>query len=206
MGRAQLVFTLLALFAVFSLLVGAIGTAIVDGLSNPGQSDQPATVDPNEPDQPSAYEESLRTQVAQNPHDAASLAQLANYLAQSGRLTEAIDYYEKALALDPENWDLRLDFARSLADGGKRTDAEFQFKKIVAGQPGNAQDHYYFADLYRNWLPPRNAEAAAEYRRTIEVGPQTYVAELAAQALKELGYATPAPAASPVTPAGEATP
>src|SRR5262249_53180014 len=174
--------------------------------ANGGRNGAPVTVDPNEPDQPDAYEASLRTQVTGNPNDADSLAQLANYLAQSGRLSEAIGSYEKALALQPDNWDLRLDFARSLADGGKRADAEFQFKKIVAGQPGNAQAHYYFAELYRNWLPPRNAEAAAEYRRTIEVGPQTYVAELATQALKELGYATPAPAASPVAPTVEATP
>jgi cytochrome c-type biogenesis protein CcmH/NrfG len=203
MGRAQLVFSLLALVVVLSLVVGAIGTAIVDGLSNPGRDDEPISVNEDEPD---AYEESLRTQVAENPNDAAALAQLANYLAQAGRLSEAIGFYEKALELDPEDWDVRLDFARSLAEGGKRTDAEFQFKKIVVGQPGNAQAHYYFAELYRNWLPPRNAEAAAEYQRTIEVGPETYVAELAAQALKELGYATPEPAVSPVAATVEATP
>jgi cytochrome c-type biogenesis protein CcmH/NrfG len=202
MGRAQLVFSLLALVVVFALVIGAVGTAIVDGLSRPGNTDQPITVEDSEPD---PYEASLRTQVAANGNDAAALAQLANYLAQSGRLSEAIGYYEKALDLDPENWDLRLDFARSLAEGGKRNDAEFQFKKIVAGQPGNPQAHYYLAELYRNWLPPRNAEAAAEYQKTIEVGADTYVAELAAQALKELGYATPAPAASPVSPAREAT-
>jgi len=206
MGRAQLVFTLLALFAVFSLVVGAVGTAIVDGLSNPSRDEEPITVDPNEPDQPDTYESSLRTQVAENPNDRDSMAQLASYLAQGGRLSEAIGYYEKALELDPENWDLRLDFARSLAEGGKRNDAEFQFKKIVVGQPGNAQAHYYYAELYRNWLPPRTAEAAAEYQRTIDVGPETYVAQLAAQALKELGYATPGPAASPVSPTMEATP
>ncbi|HEY7030736.1 MAG TPA: tetratricopeptide repeat protein [Thermomicrobiales bacterium] len=206
MPRAQLVFSLVALLVVVTLVVGALGTAIVDGLTNSGQNQEPATIDPNEPDAPDAYETSLRTQVAANPSDAASLALLANTLAQSGRLSEAIDYYEKALELDPENWTLRLDFARSLADGGKRNDAEFQFKKIVAGQPANYEAHYYLAELYRNWLPPRNDEAAAEYRRTIEVGPGTYVAELAAQALKELGYATPEPAASPVSPKTEATP
>jgi cytochrome c-type biogenesis protein CcmH/NrfG len=200
MPRAQLVFSLVALFVVFTLIIGALGTAIVDSLTSPGGDDEPITVDDNQPD---AYEESLRTQVAANPNDAAALGQLASYLAQSGRLSEAIDFYEKALDLEPENWVLRLDFARSLSEGGKRNDAEFQFKKIVAGQPGDAQAHYYFAELYRNWLPPRNDEAAAEYRRTIEVGPDTYVAQLAAQALTELGYATPVPAASPAV---EATP
>lgn len=200
MPRVQLVFSLVALLVVFTLVIGAVGTAVIGNLLNPRQSDQTISV---ANDQPSAYEESLRTQVAKNPNDSAATAQLANYLAQTGRLNEAIGYYEKALASDPQNWTVRLDFARFLSEGGKRKDAEFQFEEIVAGDPRNAQAHYYFAELYRNWLPPRNDEAAAEYRRTIEVGPSTYVAQLAAQALKELGYATPAAAASPAL---EATP
>jgi tetratricopeptide (TPR) repeat protein len=203
MSRAQLAFSILALLVVFSLMAGALGTAIVDGLSNGGRNDDAITVAANAPDE---YEASLRKNVSDNPNDAAALAQLANYLAQTGQLTEAIDWYEKSLAMEPENWDVRLDFARSLADGGKRTDAEFQYKKIVVGQPGNAQAHYYFAELYRNWLPPRIPDAAAEYRRAIEVGPETYVAELSAQALKELGYATPETAATPQPVTGEATP
>ncbi|MEA2593575.1 MAG: hypothetical protein QOF01_44 [Thermomicrobiales bacterium] len=206
MNRAQLAFSVLALLVVFSLIVGALGAAIVDGLTNPSNDDEPISFDPNSANEPDEYEESLRKEVAENPNDAAALASLANYLAQTGRLSEAIEWYEKSLAIEPENWDVRLDFARSLADGGKRTDAEFQFKKILAGQPENAQAHYYLAELYRNWVPPRTPEAAAEYRRTIEVGPGTYVAELSAQALTELGFATPGAAATPQVPIVEATP
>jgi hypothetical protein len=87
-----------------------------------------------------------------------------------------------------------------------RTDAEFQFKKITEGQPEDEQAHYYLAELYRNWVPERIPEAVAEYQRTIEVGAGTYVAELAAQALTDLGYATPQPAASPSAATAEATP
>lgn len=201
MRRGQLIFSILALFVVFFLVIGAVGTAIVDGLTNPNRDDDTIPLDETATDD---YEESLRTQVAQDPNDAASLALLANYLAQTGQLAEAITWYEKALELKPEDWDVRLDFARSLADGGKRTDAELQFKKVVVAQPENAQAHYYFGELYRNWVPARNDEAAAEYRRTIEVGPDTYVAELASQALIELGYATPQTVSSPA--AAEATP
>jgi tetratricopeptide (TPR) repeat protein len=203
MGRAQLAFSILALVVVFSLIAGALGTAIVDGLTNAGLDEDPVTIDENTPDE---YEESLRRDVAENPNDAATLALLANYLAQTGRLNEAIEWYEKSLELEPENWDVRLDFARSLADGGKRQDAEFQFKKIVVGQPENAQAHYYFAELYRNWVPPRIPDAVVEYRRTIDVGPGTYVAELAAQALHDLGYATPEANASPIPDLVEGTP
>jgi cytochrome c-type biogenesis protein CcmH/NrfG len=202
MNRAQLALSILAVLVVISLTAGAVGTAIVDGLTSPDRDDDPIALDENTED---AYEQDLRNQVEDDPNDAATLSLLANYLAQTGRLTEAITWYEKALALEPDNWPVRLDFARSLADGGKRTDAEFQFKKIIEGQPDDEQAHYYLAELYRNWVPERIPEAVAEYRRTIDVGAGTYVAELAAQALAELGYATPRPVASPAAATAEAT-
>jgi cytochrome c-type biogenesis protein CcmH/NrfG len=202
-NRAQIAFSALALLVVFSLIVTALGTAIVDRLSHGGSSDQPIPVDQNQPD---AYEQQLRKQVTATPNDAPTMALLASYLAQTGQLTEAIAWYEKSLAIAPDAWDVRLDFARSLSDGGKRNDAELQFKKVIAGQPHNAQAHYYLAELYRNWIPARTADAVAEYRRTIEVGSATYVADLAAQALKDLGYATPVVPATPGTAGLEATP
>ncbi len=203
MNRAQLAFSILAMLVVFSLIAGAVGTAIVDGLTSPDRSDEPISLDDDTPDE---YEALLRQEAEDNPDDAATLSLLANYLAQTGRLTEAITWYEQALALEPENWLVRLDFARSLADGEKRTDAEFQFKKIIEGQPDDEQAHYYLAELYRNWVPERIPEAVAEYRRTIEVGAGTYVAELAGQALTELGYATPHSVASPAAATAEVTP
>jgi tetratricopeptide (TPR) repeat protein len=199
MNRAQLAFSVLALVVVFSLVVTAVGSAVFDELTNP-RTDDTIAVNPNEPDE---YEKQLRDEVAANQNDAATLAALGNYLALTGRLNEAIDWYEKALAINPEAWDVRLDFARSLADSGKRADAEIQFKKVIAGNPNDPHGHYYYAELLRNWVPARNDEAATEYRRTIEVGPDTYVADLARQALSDLGYATPA--ASPSAPSTEAT-
>jgi tetratricopeptide (TPR) repeat protein len=198
MNRSQLAFSILALLVVFSLIIGAIGTAIVDGLSGNDNSDDPITVDGTEDSEiADEYEAALRTTATDNPNDAAALASLANYLAQNGQLTEAIDWYEKSLTIEPNNWDVRLDFARFLAEGDKRTDAEFQFKKVIEGQPENPQAHYFLAELYRNWLPPRIPEAVTEYILTIQTGSETFVAEQAAQALRDLGYATPT-AASPV--------
>jgi cytochrome c-type biogenesis protein CcmH/NrfG len=200
MNRSQLAFSVLALVVVFSLVITALGTAVFDALTDPG-TDDTIVINDNEPD---AYEEQLRRDADANPNDAATLAVLANYLAQTGRLSEAFPWYEKSLAIKSDAWDVRLDFARWLADDGKRNDAELQFKKVIEGEPRNAQAHYYLAELYRNWVPQRTEDAVAEYRRTIEVGPDTYVAELASQALVDLGYA--APAASPSAASPEATP
>jgi cytochrome c-type biogenesis protein CcmH/NrfG len=197
LSRAQFALSILALVVVFSLVVTAVGSAVVDGLSSSGSNDD-SNVDAN--DTTDEYGASLRDDATKHPDDPETLAALANYLAMTGQLTEAIGLYEKALALKPDDWDLRLDFARSLSDGGKRNDAELQFKKVIGAQPTNAQAHYFLAELYRNWVPARNDDAAAEYRRTIEVGPDTYVAEESAQALQELGFATPAPLGTPASP------
>jgi tetratricopeptide (TPR) repeat protein len=191
MNRSQLAFSILAIFVVFALIAGAVGTAVVDGLSGNNNSDEPKTVDDADQSVADEYEAALRKAATDDPNDAASLALLASYLAQNGQLTEAIDWYEKSLAIDPNDWTVRLDFARYLAEGDKRTDAEFQFKKIIEGQPDDPQAHFYLAELYRNWLPARTAEAVAEYVHTIENGSGTLVAEQAAQALRDLGFATP---------------
>ena len=194
MNRAQLAFSLLAVVIVCSLVGTAVGTAIVDELTSPRRSET-FRIDDFEDD----LEVELRRAVEERPDDARAAASLANYLATTGRLTEAIPWYEKALALQPEDWDIRLDFAQSLADGGRRADAELQFKKVIAAQPGNAHAHFYLAELYRSWVPPRTEEAVAEYRRTIEVGPETYVAELATEALRQLGEAMPTAVGIPAT-------
>lgn len=200
LNRAQLAFSVLALLTVCSLLAAAVGTVVVDELTNPRDNDT-ITFDQS---QENEFETDLRSTAEANPSDASAAAALANYLANTGRLTEAIGWYERALRLDPGNMEIRLDFARALAEGDKRKDAELQFQKVLAAQPGNAQAHYDLAELYRHWVPPRIDDAVAEYRLTIQTGPDTYVAELAAKALQELGYATPG--AGTPTPYVEATP
>lgn len=206
MNRSQLAFSILAVLVVFSLIIGAVGTAIVDGLSGNDNSDDPITIDGTEDTGiADEYEAALRKSATDNPNDAAALASLANYLAQNGQLTEAIDWFERSLTIDPDQWDVRLTFGQYLAESEKRTDAEFQFKKVIEGQPENERAHYFLAELYRNWLPPRIAEAVTEYIATIQTGSGTFVAEQAAQALRDLGYATPT-AASPVAATEDTNP
>ncbi len=187
LSRAQLAFSLLALLTVCSLVAAAVGTVIVDEITNP-RKDDTFVLNESEPDE---VEASLRRDAEEHPSDATAAAALANYLSNTGRLAEAIGWYERALRLDPGNMSIRLDFARALAEGDKRKDAELQFQKVLAAQPGNAQAHYDLAELYRYWAPPRIEDAVAEYWLTIQTGPGTLVAELAAKALQELRYATP---------------
>jgi hypothetical protein len=77
---------------------------------------------------------------------------------------------------------------------------------VITLQPNNPQAHYGLGELYEQWSPPRTEDAIDEYQSTIDVGGDSYVAELAAQKLATLMPGTPSPAANPATPESEATP
>jgi tetratricopeptide (TPR) repeat protein len=200
--KPEMIFAILALIVIFSLIVGALGSVVVDQLTNNSTGDDIDTVTTEQSD----VEKEFRDAVQANPNDPEALKALANYLAQTGNVAEAITWYEKALTLNPNDAVTRLAFADALAGGGKRADAELQYKKVFELQPTNPQAHYGLAELYRNWSPPRTSDAIVEYQKTIEVGPDSYVAELAKQQLAALEPGTPSPVASPATPSGDSNP
>ena len=139
-----------------------------------------------------------QTEVARNPNDVEGLLLLANLLGNSGRLNEAIPVYERVLELRPEDTAARVDFARSLADGGYTADAELQFSRAIALDPQSQEAHYYLAELYRLSEPPRIEEAVVEYRLARDLDPATFIGQQAAQTLLQYGVGAPAPDASPI--------
>ena len=213
MNGAQVAFAVFALLVVCSLVAASLGTVAVEVLL---QDDDGGDLDPEEFD--ASVQEFIaeqREEVERNPNDAQAMASLAELLASDNQLDEAIDWYQRALEIEPNNTSIRLSFAKALAAGAKRADAEVQYKKVIELEPNNYEAHYYLAELYRLWEPPRLDEAAAEYRRVLEiVSPaDAFLARQAADVLTALGYATPAPAGTPAvgtpeqaTPASMATP
>src|SRR5215207_10897269 len=123
--KSETLFAIFAVLTVVSLIVAAIGTTIVDELIQAGDDN---TTEINDADV-DAYEQSLRDAANANPDDPAALKELASYLSTTGQLSEAIGWYEKALALNPNDVILRLAFADALKAGGKRPDAELQYQK-----------------------------------------------------------------------------
>lgn len=192
-ARNQRLFAILAVVIVFSLIATIIGPPLVDYLTRPsGNNDITLSDDTTDP-----VEQEFRSQLEQNPDDAAALEGLANYLGNIGRIDEAIPLYERSLATDPDDWIRRLGFARMLADGGKRPDAELQFKRVLAACPSSEQTWYSLARLYATWVPPRDADAIAAYHQVILTGPGTFAAEQAKAELAQLGLASPI-AGSPI--------
>lgn len=190
--RTQIIFFSVSALVVCSLILAGVVAIATDHLSSNDDPTQAPYVDPNKDliaDQ--------QTKVAEHPDDYYALTLLANLLGNTGRLSEAIPLYEKALQMRPDDKGVRLDFARALADGGHRPDAEIQFKKLIAEDPNNQQAHYYLAEMYRVSAPPRTEEAIAEYQKAIAIDPSTYIAQQATDQLTTLGV-TVAPVTSPV--------
>lgn len=187
---------------VFSLIGSIVGPPLVDYLTKPSDSssDSSGTTsagDPNEKD--------YRAEVAAHPNDPEALAALAGYLGQTGRVDEAIPFFEKALTIAPDDWGIRLDFADVLANADKRADAEIQYKKVIVAQPDNAIAIYSLGRLYQSWVPARTQDAIIQYEKVVEIGQGTYVKELALEALASLGVASPvagSPVASPLATGG----
>lgn len=177
----------MAIATVGALLIGAVAFVLEDLISS-GRSNGAVVQN----DQPDPVEKQFRDMVAANPDDAGALTGLANYLSNTGRVGEAVPLFEKALNVKPDDWSTRLAFARALAQGDKRADAELQYRKVIAAQPNNAQAYFGLGQLYGSWVPARPADAIAAYQAAIAADGASFVAQRSTEELAKLGVASPA--------------
>lgn len=188
-------FNVIAVIVVLALVVGGVGTAVIVELFD--REPNEITVDPDAID---SVEQGYRDRIAADPNDVAAIGALANYLDQTGNFQEAIQWYEKALMITPDDSEMRLYFASTLATHGKQLDAELQYKKLLEADPTDSALMLYLARLYRNWSPPRNEDAVTYYEMVLEYAPaESITRTLATEELAELtGTPVASPEASPV--------
>ena len=200
---ARVVAAVFVLLVVCSLVAAGLGTVVLERQGPEEPEEEPLNAGGEN------FERSLRDAIEADPGDAQAMASLANLLATEGDLSEAVDWYERALALDPGNARIRLDFATSLSGAGNRPDAELQFRRVLELDPSSVEASFYLAELYREWQPARNEEAIGLYRRVVEAAPDSYLAGRAREELTRLGaeVATPVNAVmgTPPPAAGESS-
>jgi len=196
MGRAQAAFVVVSLLVVCAIAGGGVLTIVADALQS-----NDVDVDPEEfnADTRNDFIEDLQATVNANPDEPSAMGLLANVLAQDGRIDEAITWYERSLAIDPTNVQVRLSFALSLAEAGKQADSEIQYRRILENDPAQAEAHYYLGELYLTWAPPRPDDAIAEFRQVLTLAPGSVIADRASQSLAALGVATPSAATPDAT-------
>lgn len=182
-NKTPVLYIVIVSIMVFSLVIAGLAAVDWGALF-------PNTAEPT-PDYNIDPVDEQRQIVVANPDDAGEQILLANMLANSGRMQEAIPVYEEAVRLDPENPSIRLDFARALQSNEMVADAEVQFLLVIEQDPGNHTAHYYLGRLYLDWQPLRQDEAVAHFERVIEIAPDSFLAEQSNNVLNSLGPATP---------------
>ncbi len=128
----------------------------------------------------------LRARLARNPKDLAALVQLADMEFDSRHLDKAIDYYRRALTLDPSNPDVRTDYAVAFHQSGHDLDALAQLDTVLKERPD------FHAALFDRGIVlqaiGRRSDAVADFHRYLRVaGAGDPRAAAARSALQELG-------------------
>lgn len=186
--RARLIFSILGLLVIASMIFGLAATGFTFGLGGDPTPDTGVQAPAGANIVPT-YEARLR----ENPQDSGTMIVLANILQNQGDYPGAIGWYEKAVALKPDDVDLRLAFGQALYAFGQLFDAEVQYKKAIELDGKSAKAEYYLAELYQRWTPPRLAEAREHFQRTSELEPEGSWGRAARTTLDRLN-ATPVPA------------
>lgn len=83
----------------------------------------------------SAIVKTLAEQAAQNPKDPEPRLKLANFLYDQRQFAEAIQWYQRALELDPRNVNARTDLGTCYFNVGRHDDALREYRKSLETNP-----------------------------------------------------------------------
>jgi len=81
----------------------------------------------------------LQDEAGQNPKDPAPALKLANYLYDRHQFEQAIEWYRKVVALDPNNVDAHTDLGTSYFSAGRPQEALREFRKSLEINPKHEQ-------------------------------------------------------------------
>lgn len=183
--RPSRAFTIFAI-AVIALMIFFLFAAVIPDLMSNRRSSDGVDLSAALTVTPGAEEARMRERLQQNPNDVNAMMILAQFLANSGKGTEAIQWYDKAIQQRPDDYDLRVAFGRTLMENGFAADAELQLQKAAELQPSNPEPVYLLGQLYQNQNPPRNDDARQKYDQVLKMAPDSSFARQAKDALSKL--------------------
>ena len=116
----------------------------------------------------------LEMALSLNPHNSYTWGHYAWYLVTAGRPTEALEYLDKALAVEPHppnwNWDIRAEALYDLE----------RYEEAIDALEGKAlRYHYNYGQLAACYGQlGRMEEAAACWAKVLEINPQTRLSSI----------------------------
>ena len=84
-----------------------------------------------------AVVKTLEEQAAQNPKDAEVRLKLANYLYDQGQWQKSVEWYQKALEIDPKNVNAHTDMGTAYFNLGRPQDALEEYQKTLQMDPNH---------------------------------------------------------------------
>jgi len=106
--------------------------------------------------------------------EAQQLRQLGDALATQSRVNEAIDQYERALSLNPDDALTHNNLGLMLASQGWPNEAIFHYERALLLNPDDALSHYNLGNMFKT--QGRINEAIAQYERALSLNPDNALA------------------------------
>ena len=119
------------------------------------------------------------------PKNAEAWTSLGDMLMDSQRFGEAIDAYEKSLALNPKNVNVLVDQGTCYRGVGKFDKAVEQYRKAIKIDPTFPNAHRNLAVVLANDLHDTK-QAIPEFRKYLELVPDAKDSETIKQTIKDL--------------------
>jgi cytochrome c-type biogenesis protein CcmH/NrfG len=177
---------LITAIGIGTLLLALLVAVLPSGGSGDDGSDANSTVQVT----PGAEEAEMRARLDKNPNDVDAMIILADLLANSGRGTESIQWYDKAVQARPDDASLHIAFGTVLMQYTYNLDAKLQFQKAHDLNPKDPQALYMLGQLFEHQDQPDLAQARAMYQQAEAADPGSVYAGLAKDRLSALD-ATP---------------
>ena len=114
--------------------------------------------------------DNLRALAKMNPGKADGWIALGNALMDTQQFGEAIEAYQKALALDPKNVDVRVDMGTCMRGMGKFEAAVAEFRKALKIAPGHLNAHRNLGVVLGFDLKEKEG-AIKEFKTFLELAP-----------------------------------
>jgi serine/threonine-protein kinase len=98
---------------------------------------------------------------------------LGNIHDGTGKYDKAVSDFNRALVIDPVNYEAYQGLAKAYEDQGLLKDAESTYKRAISMQPSNWIGYHNLGIYYSNHS--QYADAISQFKKEIEINPQNYL-------------------------------
>jgi tetratricopeptide (TPR) repeat protein len=103
-----------------------------------------------------------------NPNDTTLMTKYANFLFDTGKFSEAVTWFEKVVALQPDSPDAKTDFGTALWNAGEKDKAMAQYQAALKLDPRHMATLHNLTIVYEEDRKLADAEKTIKQMETID--------------------------------------